>query len=138
MKVTHTLAAVLMAAATIFTIPVARADTSKGIDAIVRGDFQGADREFRTDALKGNPDGLFNLGLMYYKGHTGAGNKVIAFALVTAAMHAGHPDADVARNGIGSELTPEQAQEGREIGEAWKKGDPLPSKAKTWPDQAGS
>ncbi len=80
----------LAAFAAALTIQPVMADVQKGINAWGRGEYEIAVKEWRADALKGNPDAQYNMGHAYKVGRGVKQDLNVALDWYAKAMRQGH------------------------------------------------
>ena len=66
----------------------------------------------REDAMRGNLDAQYGIGLIYAEGRGVEENAVEAYAWLSVAMLQGDPDAEELRNAVVNDMSPAQIKEG--------------------------
>jgi len=98
----------------LFSFPSFGQDFDKGWDAVQRGDYEKALKEWRPLADQKHPDALFNIGLLYMKGLGVSQSYSEAAEYFIISYAEGHPDAALNlaqfyRQGLGVQKDPKEA-----------------------------
>ena len=81
------------AAVMLWTVPVLFGDTTAGMQAFRKGDYQTAYREWKAAANQGQAEAQYNLGLLYLKGLGVAKDPAEAFRWLRLAADQGQANA---------------------------------------------
>lgn len=72
----------------------------------IEKDYVTARKWFEAAAVRGQVDGMFNLAVMMMKGEGGEADNIKAYAWLTLAREAGHPNAEAVLKILEGRITP--------------------------------
>ncbi len=112
--------AALVALVLALAAPVAAQDFETGKEALKRGDYAAALREWRPLAEQGNAQAQHQLGYMYLRGRGVAQDDIHAHMWWSLAAGGGNEALTTARSLVAGRMTPEQVAEAEKLAREWK------------------
>ncbi len=103
-----------------FAAPVAAQDYDAGKEALKRGDYATALREWLPLAEQGHAQAQHQLGYMYLRGRGVARDDIQAHMWWSLAASQGYKASTIARTLVAGRMTPEQIAEAEKLAREWK------------------